>query len=333
MRFKNIKINQWKQFQDIDIDFHEQLTVLTGANGSGKTTLLNLLARNFGWQFSELATPAKEKSNGIIRFFARLFRNNEQINDNIIGSITYDNDAVAKLSIPNTNTAMYQVLINNPQQVKGINILSHRNVFKYQPLPSIVTQKRNRKDAYQLVEENTKTDTFKTGYYEHKPINFLIKETLLNWALGGNGNEFIQPDNELRECFIGFQNILKIIMPKSIGFKEISIRNYEIVLITESGDFMLDAVSGGIASLIDLAWQIYNFSETRNEKIVALIKETKGKCMYCESFISAVAPEHIEHYRPKAIYPQLTFDWANLGLACPWCNIKKKTILMRLVLL
>ena len=55
----------------------------------------------------------------------------------------------------------------------------------------------------------------------------------------------------------------------------------------------------------------------------ALIHETHGKCMYCESYISAVAPEHIEHYRPKAIYPEKTFEWNNLGLACPWCNIKK----------
>lgn len=55
----------------------------------------------------------------------------------------------------------------------------------------------------------------------------------------------------------------------------------------------------------------------------ALIQETHGKCMYCESYISAVTPEHIEHYRPKAIYPQKTFEWNNLGLSCPWCNIKK----------
>lgn len=54
-----------------------------------------------------------------------------------------------------------------------------------------------------------------------------------------------------------------------------------------------------------------------------LKKETYCKCMYCESYISAVAPEHIEHYRPKDIYHNLTFEWSNLGLACPWCNIKK----------
>jgi len=55
-----------------------------------------------------------------------------------------------------------------------------------------------------------------------------------------------------------------------------------------------------------------------------LRKETNGgKCMYCECFIKAVAPEHIEHYRPKRKYPQLTFDWNNLGLSCPTCNLNK----------
>jgi uncharacterized protein (TIGR02646 family) len=56
----------------------------------------------------------------------------------------------------------------------------------------------------------------------------------------------------------------------------------------------------------------------------ALKEETHSKCMYCESYISAVAPEHIEHYRPKDNYPDRTFEWNNLGLACPWCNIKKR---------
>jgi uncharacterized protein (TIGR02646 family) len=54
-----------------------------------------------------------------------------------------------------------------------------------------------------------------------------------------------------------------------------------------------------------------------------LEEETHSKCMYCESYIPAVAPGHIEHYRPKDKYPDRIFEWNNLGLACPWCNIKK----------
>ena len=283
MIFKQLKINQWKQFETIDIQFHNRLTILTGANGSGKTTLLHLLARHFGWDFQELATPAKELDTGFLKYFNRLFKKNKIITDSNIGELIYDNGVISDLTIPNSNTAKYQINIRYRQtyntinkDITGLNISSHRNVFKYQEVPSISTQKRDKKNAYHLVEENTKNNIFRTGYYKHKPINFLIKETLLNWAIGGSGNEFIQADKELRECFLGFQHILKIILPANIGFKEISIRNYEIVLVTDSGDFMLDAVSGGIASLIDLAWQIYNISDSSNSNIVVLIDEIEN---------------------------------------------------------
>ena len=57
----------------------------------------------------------------------------------------------------------------------------------------------------------------------------------------------------------------------------------------------------------------------------ALNVECNGKCMYCESKVGHVAYDHIEHVRPKAIgrYPQLTFEWSNLGLSCPRCNQNK----------
>lgn len=63
----------------------------------------------------------------------------------------------------------------------------------------------------------------------------------------------------------------------------------------------------------------YNNSEIKD----ALKKETNGKCMYCESKIEAVSYAHIEHYRPKKLYPQKTFDWDNLGLGCQICNMNK----------
>lgn len=57
----------------------------------------------------------------------------------------------------------------------------------------------------------------------------------------------------------------------------------------------------------------------------SLKDESKNKCMYCESKVSHVSYEHIEHIKPKAKdkYPELTFDWDNLGLACPKCNMNK----------
>lgn len=280
MKFKNLHIQEWKQFQKVDVVFHDRLTILTGANGSGKTTLLHLLARHFGWNFSELATPAKDKQSGAIKFFTNLWRELHHkdipVENDIIGRIIYSDDSVSDLAIPHTDSAVYQINIINQKHIVGLNILSHRSAFKYQSIPSITTQKRSRREAYNNVEANIRDEALASGrHLVEKAINYHIKETLLSWAIGGEGNTFIEPDKELIDWFNGFENVLKILMPKNIGFEKITIRNYEIVLVTQSGDFMLDAVSGGIAALVDLGWQIYNLANSEKE-IVVVIDEVEN---------------------------------------------------------
>lgn len=66
----------------------------------------------------------------------------------------------------------------------------------------------------------------------------------------------------------------------------------------------------------------YKHSEIK----AALTNETSGKCMYCEGFIGAVSYAHIEHFRPKTLYPQKTFEWENLGLGCQICNTNKNDV-------
>ena len=115
MLFKNLEISNWKQFSEVKINFHEKLTVLTGANGSGKTTLLNLLAKHFGWDIHELATPAKDEQSGIIRFFTRWFKKKIESVDNSIGKLTYSNNRVANIVVPDQNSAQYQLQLK-PRQ-------------------------------------------------------------------------------------------------------------------------------------------------------------------------------------------------------------------------
>lgn len=55
----------------------------------------------------------------------------------------------------------------------------------------------------------------------------------------------------------------------------------------------------------------------------AVIGVTKGKCVFCESYIEAVDYSNIEHFHPKSLYPKLTFKWSNLFPACRKCNIPK----------
>jgi len=71
--FKKLKISNWQQFHSIDIDFHDRLTILTGANASGKITILNLLARHTNWEVPFLAVPSQYKLKGAFHFLIRLF--------------------------------------------------------------------------------------------------------------------------------------------------------------------------------------------------------------------------------------------------------------------
>lgn len=46
------------------------------------------------------------------------------------------------------------------------------------------------------------------------------------------------------------------------------------------------------------------------------------KCAFCESYIPHIDYPQIEHFKPKAKYPELCFDWTNFLLSCPVCNNK-----------
>jgi uncharacterized protein (TIGR02646 family) len=68
------------------------------------------------------------------------------------------------------------------------------------------------------------------------------------------------------------------------------------------------------------------YSRYNNDEVKTALKtECSNKCMYCESHVSHVSYEHIEHIQPKAKtkFPTLTYEWTNLGLACPVCNMNK----------
>ena len=273
INFKKLTITDWKQFEKIEIDFHPQLTVMTGANGSGKTTILNLLSRHFGWEHTELATPAKEIKTGIFKYFSRWFKS-ETINTDLkIGELIYSDNKNTDLTISDGNTAQYSVGIPQQQRIDGISIPSHRPTYFYRHVPHISTSKRTKRQAYDLAFGSSRNYYFSGG---GQTSNFYLKETLMSWAIGGEGNKHVVPDIELKKYFDDFQLVLKKVLPPSIGFTEISIRNYEIVLITNSGDFMLDAVSGGVSAIIDLAWQIFTYTNSETELLTVLIDEVEN---------------------------------------------------------
>ncbi|MBE9602783.1 AAA family ATPase [Pedobacter sp. MC2016-24] len=273
--FKSLKINTWRQYEEIDINFHPRLTILTGANGAGKTTLLNLLNQHFGWPTQLIGTPKKDKKTGGLKFFSDFWKiltdfekdiNGQQNIQNSIGQITYENGGICSLSVPTNVGSVYNVSLHPQQGIKGLHIPSHRPIYKYQPIHNISTQAVSKTTAFNLYNQ-TKVQRYQGGHTQHTE-NYYIKEALISLATFGYGNEVVSKNDEAINIFEGFQQILKKVLPLKLGFEKIAIRIPEVILVTKSGEFALDAVSGGIASIIDLAWQIYMFDDTVDKYVV-----------------------------------------------------------------
>jgi hypothetical protein len=59
-------------------------------------------------------------------------------------------------------------------------------------------------------------------------------------------------------------------LPPKLGFRRLIIRIPEVVLDTATGPFSLDALSGGAAAVLDLAWQIFMFKPAGTSFVVTL---------------------------------------------------------------
>jgi len=278
--FKKIKINQWQQFDSIDLDIHEKLTIFTGANGSGKTTLLNLFAKHFGWQSVSLATPKSNNVTGTISFISRLFQGVDKSNEQIIGEIEYSNQTKSNLAIQGGGAAQYHVVIQSQQPVKCFFIPSHRAVFRYEQVGNIPTAKKDKTNAFQEVYQTNQQRYF-GGHSQSS--SFFMKNTLIGWAINGYGvtgknKQIMLSDNEQIQHFEGFQDVLRKVLPKTLGFEELEIRNMEIVFVCNKGqdEFLLETASGGISALIDIAWQIYMFSTKENSDFTVIIDEVEN---------------------------------------------------------
>lgn len=69
--------------------------------------------------------------------------------------------------------------------------------------------------------------------------------------------------------------MLKQVLPKSLGFRRITIRLPEVVLDTDTGEFSLDAVSGGVSAIIDMSWQLHMATLVYGS-LVAIIDEPEN---------------------------------------------------------
>ncbi|SFO26328.1 AAA family ATPase [Nitrosospira briensis] len=288
--FKKITLQGWRQFRNVEINFHPRLTVLTGANGAGKTTLLNLVSRHFGWGATFISTPTRRGSNAGLMYSSDFWDlENAEINSfdslereekhrnvaaaqgpqTVIGEIIYQNGAGAAISVPTSQIgSSYDVNISQQQGVEGLHIPSHRATSNYQQVQNIPTIPRRRNEVFRHYLNLIKT-RYSGGHTQWSP-QYYMKETLIGLATFGYGNAAVEADPESATVFEGFQEILRKMLPPKLGFKRLHVRVPEVILETETGNFSIDALSGGTAAVIDLAWQVFMYEPSGKEFVVTL---------------------------------------------------------------
>ena len=251
-KFEALEVEGWRQFESVNIEFHPRATIITGANGSGKTTLLNILSQHFGWSPAFIGT-LRVNARGARKYFSGFVSDDVQGNVDV-GKLSYDNGAVAFLQAP-AEGASFQIAIRDSQGVPGIYITSHRPVYTYQIVNEIPTSVEAGQQLF-----NQYLNTIRQFYSPNARIqspSYRLKAALISLAVFGHGNPVVAPNDEARETFEGFSKVLRSVLPRSLGFRRIVIRMPEVILETGIGEFSLDAASGGIAAIMDVAWQIY----------------------------------------------------------------------------
>lgn len=282
-KFQQLRIEGWRQFVGVDIELHPRLTVITGANGAGKSSLLRIFSRHFGFDRPFFATPRRNSSGGysystgifVTKFFRIFggFFSKEKTSETEVGSLAYTNGVHCLLNIPENPNVSYSIGVSKQQQVRGIHIDSHQPVPHFQQVGNIPTNLMSPKDAYTSYN-NEIINRYAGGHTGYSPT-YRIKEAIISMAMFGEGNQHVQGNDEVLAAYKGFVEALRKMLPDSLGFIDISVRPPDVVLVTKSGEFIIDASSGGLMTLIDLTWRLYMFS-LEDENFVVTIDEPEN---------------------------------------------------------
>lgn len=271
--FERIELRNWRQFGNIDIRFDPRLTVLTGANGAGKTTILHLLNRHWGWDIQYVSTPRLTKE-GERKYWAGFWSGEEighkstTASEDVIGAIEYSAHQRNELTVPRSVNETFAVRMSPQPRLPGVYVPSHRPLYTHQKVDHIPTNVDARQQIFEVYMTEIR-NRWAPNPRVRSP-SYMLKQSLISLAIFGSGGGAVEANEEAKETFEGFQRVLSIILPPSLGFRRLRVRSPDVLLETDTGDFAFDAVSGGISALIDIAWQVFLYSTLSDEFVVAI---------------------------------------------------------------
>lgn len=107
------------------------------------------------------------------------------------------------------------------------------------------------------------------------------------------------------------KNVIRTPIPESLRKKS---ARWKKTLLTKIAE-----MHGDVSSVPGTFFKKYNQQDVKD----SLKKMYNQCCCYCEGPVGVVDFPHIEHKKPKKIFPEETYEWDNLHLACEQCNVPK----------
>ena len=196
--FSSLSLFDWRQFDKLEIDLSNRITVITGSNGCGKTTILSLLSRHFGWTIPFASSPYVSKKavkrlyRDVSKASGRDFQRGHN-NEVIVGKIKYDEGQECTLTTPEYVGANYNVNLQSQVARPGLFIPSHRQQSIYNPVQTIPA---NPVDSTQMYEQyrGLAAQLYQNGGVgARKNPGAVQKEAIIALALFGEGNQASEP--------------------------------------------------------------------------------------------------------------------------------------------
>ena len=165
--------------------------------------------------------------------------------------------------------------------VNGLSISSHRPLPRYEAVQSISVSGIIPSEAFNDFFHVQRSYVEQQNYARHgvpRRVNPVaaLKEALISFANFGVGNQYVSPVPELEGLYEKFQDVLRSVLPYEVGFVRLEIRTQEVVIVSSSGDFPIDGASGGLMSIIQIAWQIFLQSNMYEGGFSVLIDEPEN---------------------------------------------------------
>lgn len=270
----SLSITRWRQFDRLSIELHPRLTVIVGANGTGKSSILHILA-SFNRSTAPTLTsfPATPSAciSGKVEWSTNYYGDTKRYEKDTIrvGSIEFATGKRSAIITKRNSGKESSLYLAKSTKISGTHIASARMPSPRVPIANpnqIPDSIRDLLTAYLTNYRRLIQDDRKKEDYVH-PWS-ILKGWLFRLCSTSSSNKYNRGDLGNENHLRNFCNLLKQIFPEQLKFLHFEVCGKNLICKTELNEFSFDSLSGGLASLLEITFQLYLCSLQHDEFIV-----------------------------------------------------------------